>query len=148
MAPIWPSERYKLTLNETFHGCAGSDGVQVLIWVASAAEAGEFGDETGGDDMASLRSWLDEVADGMPWEIAPPAPPDGSTLGLGAEEICTVLSAVEALPAFIGAIRNWHTTRQDPAPITLTITIDPKKGDLTVAFPDGTEIRHADQSHA
>jgi hypothetical protein len=121
--------------------------VQVLILVASAAETGEFGDETG-SDMASLRSWLDEAADGMSWETAPLPPPDGSTLGLGAEEICVVLSAVEGLPALISAIRNWHPTRQDPPPITLTITIDPKKGDLTVAFPDGTVIRHADQSHA
>jgi hypothetical protein len=124
-----------------------SGGVQVLIRIASAAEVGEFVDGAG-SDITQLRSWLDEAADGMPWEIAPPPPQDGSTLGLGVDEICAVLAAVEGLPPLIGAIRSWRTTKQDPAPITLTITIDSKTGDVTIGFPDGTEIGHVSQPHA
>jgi hypothetical protein len=121
--------------------------MQVLIWVASAAEADGSGDGVV-SDLAELRSWLDEAADGMPWEIAPPSPPDGGTLGLGVDEICAILGAVEGLPALIDAIKNWRTAKQDPAPITLTITLDSKEGEVTVGFPDGTEVRHVGQSHA
>ena len=85
-------------------------------------------------DMASLRAWL-EAGGGAAWTLAPEATGDGGHLGIGVDEICAVLAAVEGLPPLISAIKGWFTTRGKPAPVTLTITVDPDTGDVTVTVP-------------
>jgi hypothetical protein len=94
------------------------------------------GDERA-SDLAELREWLDLAGDGAPWELAPEPPPSGDSLGFGIDELCAVVAAVEGLPPLIDRIKGWFGTRQDPKPVKLTITIDPKNGDVTVQIGDG-----------
>lgn len=86
-------------------------------------------------DMASLRSWLDGAGSSATWTLAPEEPGPGGHLGFGVAEICAIIGAVEGLPPLINHIRNWFSTRQDPKPVTLTITVDPASGDVTVTVP-------------
>jgi len=85
-------------------------------------------------DMASLRSWL-EAGGGAAWVLAPEAPGGHGHLGPGVDEICAVVAALEGLPPLISAIKGWFTTREKPEPVTLTITVDPDTGDVTVTVP-------------
>lgn len=88
-------------------------------------------------DIASLRAWLDAAGSGTPWTLAPEPAGTGEHLGLGVDEICAIIAAVEGLPPLITQIKGWLTTRRDPEPVTLTITIDPDSGDVTVTVPGG-----------
>lgn len=85
-------------------------------------------------DMASLRAWL-EAGGGTAWTLAPEVTGDGGHLGFGVEEICAILAAAEGLPMLVSSIRGWFTTREKPVPVTLTITVDPATGDVTVTVP-------------
>lgn len=86
-------------------------------------------------DIASLRSWLDAAGPDAPWTLAPDAPASGDHLGFGVDEICAIIAAVEGLPPLINQIKSWFTTRQDPGPVTLTITIEPGLENITIQIP-------------
>lgn len=80
------------------------------------------------EDMASLRAWL-ETSGGPAWDLEPEAPADGGHLGLGVDEVCALLTAIEGLPALVSAIRGWFTTREESRPVSIavgsqTITVD------------------------
>jgi Effector Associated Constant Component 1 len=82
-------------------------------------------DTEGIPDLAQLRDWLGSAGSRAPWHLAPDPPPRGNALGIGIDEICAIISAASALPELVDRVGEWFTTRHDPGPIQLTITLDP-----------------------
>ena len=90
--------------------------------------------------ISSLRAWLDSASAGRPWTLATEPSPGGDTLGPDIGTICALIGAAEGLPQIITWINSWFTTKQDPPPITLTITIDQPKGDVTIKLNGAQEV--------
>lgn len=92
-------------------------------------------DRVKAQDIASLRAWLDAAGSAATWTLAPESDGTGDHLGFGVGEICAIIAAVEGLPPLIAQIKSWFTTRQEPASVTLTITIDRSSDDITIRVP-------------
>jgi hypothetical protein len=95
--------------------------VEVFISADKVADGMAYGPGDNGD-LASLRTWLDAPDVNVPWQLAPESPAAG-TLGSGVDGICAVITSLEGLPPLIQWIRSWSESKQEPAPITVTITI-------------------------
>jgi hypothetical protein len=103
--------------------------VEVLITAQGAEQAGE---------LESLRAWFDDASgDGAPW-VMTPVPADDSTLGLGVEGICAVITTADALVRLVERIANWRESRQEPPPVTLTMTIGSVRAVPVPVREDGT----------
>lgn len=98
--------------------------------------------------IASLRAWLDSASAGPLWTLDKEPPPGGDALGPDIGTICAIIGAAEGLPPLIAWIRNWFTTKQDPPPVTLTIKIDPSKGDVTIHLSGGLEVSTGHEPNA
>ncbi len=84
-------------------------------------------------DLAALRDWLESAGDEVPWKLAPEPAPRAGTLGVGVDEICAIITVITNLPPLVDRIRDWFGTRQDPAPIQVTININPADGGTPAA---------------
>lgn len=90
--------------------------------------------------ISSLRSWLDSASAGRPWTLDTEPSPSGDALGPDIGTICAIIGAAEGLPQLITWIKGWFTTKQDPPPVTLTITLAPPKGGVTIKLDGGSEV--------
>jgi hypothetical protein len=117
----------------------GSDQVEVVI-SAAGDEAVSY--------IASLRAWLDSASAGPLWTLDTEPPPGGDALGPDIGTICAIIGAAEGLPPLIAWIKSWFTTKQDPPPVTLTITIDPAKGDVAIKLGGRQEVSNGYEPNA
>jgi hypothetical protein len=98
--------------------------------------------------IASLRAWLDSAPAGPLWTLETEPPPGGDALGPDIGTICAIIGAAEGLPPLIAWIKSWFSTKQDPPPVTLTITIDAPKGDVTIKLGGGQEVSTGHEPNA